>query len=36
MRVPAAVFFVENGGKECIITEAGELGKAAAGTRIVA
>ncbi|MDE7149251.1 MAG: carbamate kinase [Bacteroidales bacterium] len=35
-KVRAAVFFVENGGKECIITEAGELGKAAAGTRIVA
>ncbi|MDE5606074.1 MAG: carbamate kinase [Bacteroidales bacterium] len=35
-KIRAAIFFVENGGKECIITEAGELGKAAAGTRIVA
>ncbi len=35
-KVRAAIFFVENGGKECIITEAGELGKADAGTRIVA
>ncbi len=35
-KVRAAIFFVENGGKECIITEAGELGKPKAGTRIVA
>ena len=35
-KVRAAIFFVENGGKECIITEAGELGKPSAGTRIVA
>lgn len=35
-KVRAAIFFVENGGKECIITEAGELGKAGAGTRIMA
>ena len=26
-KVRAAIYFVENGGKECIITEAGQLGK---------
>jgi carbamate kinase len=34
-KVRAAIQFVENGGKECIITEASELGKPNAGTRIV-
>lgn len=34
-KVRAAIQFVENGGKECIITEASELGKPDAGTRIV-
>jgi len=34
-KVRAAVLFVENGGKECVITEAAELGKENAGTRIV-
>ncbi|MBU0488577.1 MAG: carbamate kinase [Bacteroidetes bacterium] len=34
-KVRAAIYFVENGGKECIITDAGELGKDNAGTRIV-
>ena len=35
-KVRAGIFFVENGGKECIITEAGELGNPACGTRIIA
>ena len=35
-KVRAAIFFLENGGKECIITEAGMLGDENAGTRIVA
>lgn len=34
-KVRAAIFFLENGGKECIITEAGSLGKENVGTRIV-
>lgn len=34
-KVRAAIQFVENGGKECIITEAAELNKPNAGTRIV-
>lgn len=34
-KVRAAIFFVENGGKTCIITEAGKLGDASCGTRIV-
>ena len=34
-KVRAAILFVENGGKECIITEAGELGNPSCGTRIV-
>lgn len=34
-KVRAAIQFVENGGKECIITEASQLGKANAGTHIV-
>lgn len=34
-KVRAALYFVENGGKECIITEAGQLGNPHCGTRIV-
>ncbi len=34
-KVKAAVSFVENGGRETIITEANELGKPDCGTRIV-
>ncbi len=34
-KVRAAIQFVKNGGKECIITEAGQLSNAACGTRIV-
>ena len=34
-KVRAGILFVENGGKECIITEAGELGNPSCGTRIV-
>jgi len=34
-KVRAAIQFVENGGKECIITEAKQLGVENAGTRIV-
>jgi carbamate kinase len=34
-KIRAALQFVENGGKSCIITEAGQLGKPEAGTRIV-
>ena len=34
-KVRAAIMFVENGGKECVITEAGQLGNPACGTRIV-
>ena len=34
-KVRAAIFFVENGGKECIITEANSLGTPGCGTRIV-
>ncbi|MBR1632966.1 MAG: carbamate kinase [Bacteroidales bacterium] len=35
-KVRAAIYFVENGGGECIITEAGQLGNPACGTRITA
>ena len=35
-KVRAGIFFVESGGKECIITEAGELGNSSCGTRIIA
>ena len=35
-KVRAAIFFLEHGGKECIITEASRLGTANAGTRIIA
>ena len=34
-KVRAAIMFVENGGKQCIITEAGELENPACGTRII-
>ncbi|MCM1169993.1 MAG: carbamate kinase [Bacteroides sp.] len=34
-KVRAAIFFLEHGGKECVITQASELSKADAGTRIV-
>jgi len=34
-KVRAAIEFVENGGKRCIITQASDLGKPDAGTRIV-
>ena len=34
-KVRAGIFFVEHGGKECIITEAGELGNPSCGTRII-
>ncbi len=34
-KVRAAIYFVENGGEECIITEAHQLGKPECGTRIV-
>ena len=34
-KVRAGIFFVENGGKECVITEAGQLENPACGTRIV-
>ena len=34
-KIRAAIIFVENGGKECIITEAGQLDNPNCGTRIV-
>ena len=34
-KIRAALYYVKNGGKECIITEAGELGNPTCGTRIV-
>lgn len=34
-KVRAAIYFVENGGRECIITEAMSLGMPGCGTRIV-
>jgi carbamate kinase len=34
-KIRAAIQFVENGGKECIITEATQLGNRDAGTRII-
>ena len=34
-KMRAAIEFVENGGKRCIITQANELGKPNTGTRIV-
>ncbi|MBO4605514.1 MAG: carbamate kinase [Bacteroidales bacterium] len=33
-KIRAAISFVENGGGECIITEAGQLGNPSCGTRI--
>lgn len=34
-KVRAGIFFIENGGESCIITEAGELGNPSCGTRII-
>jgi len=34
-KVRAGIFFVESGGRECVITEAGQLDNPACGTRIV-
>ena len=34
-KIRAGIFFVENGGTECIITEAGQLDNPACGTRII-
>ncbi len=34
-KMRAGIFFVENGGQECVITEAGQLDNPACGTRIV-
>lgn len=34
-KVMAALYFVRNGGSECVITEASELGNPSCGTRIV-
>lgn len=34
-KVRAGILFVENGGKQCIITEAGRLGDPTCGTRII-
>ena len=34
-KVRAGIYFVRNGGGECIITEAGQLGNPACGTRII-
>jgi carbamate kinase len=34
-KVRAGIYFVENGGTECVITEAGQLGNSQCGTRIV-
>lgn len=34
-KIRAAIIFVENGGKECIITEAGQLDNPNCGTRII-
>lgn len=34
-KVRAAIYFIEHGGKECVITEAGQLGNTSCGTRIV-
>lgn len=34
-KIRAGIMFVENGGKECVITEAGQLGNSSCGTRIV-
>ena len=34
-KVRAGIYFIEHGGKSCIITEAGELGNPSCGTRII-
>jgi len=34
-KVRAGIYFLEHGGKTCIITEAGELGNPSCGTRII-
>ena len=34
-KVRAGIFFIENGGRQCIITEAGELQNPSCGTRII-
>ena len=34
-KVRAGIYFIEHGGKSCIITEAGELGNLSCGTRII-
>ena len=34
-KVRAGILFIENGGGQCIITEAGELGNPSCGTRII-
>ena len=34
-KVRAAIFFLEHGGKECVITQASSLDQPGAGTRIV-
>jgi len=34
-KIRAALYYVKNGGKECIITEAGQLGNDDCGTRII-
>ena len=34
-KVRAGIYFIENGGGSCIITEAGELGNPSCGTRII-
>ncbi|MDR1724960.1 MAG: carbamate kinase [Bacteroidales bacterium] len=34
-KIRAALYFVKNGGKECIITEASQLGNKSCGTRII-
>lgn len=35
-KIEAAIYFVKNGGKQAVITEASELGKENSGTRIIA
>ena len=34
-KIRAALYYIKNGGKECIITDAAELGNPSCGTRIV-
>ena len=34
-KIRAALYFVKNGGKECIITEANQLKNSNCGTRII-